>query len=408
MSSTSESHGHSHSHRRRGSSRRRSRWINIISCSVSVILIIVLAVQSDSLWSKNKDSGNHSQITNSTVIVESSVYTEDVLLVSAPVFNYMDSANPKDAQSLYKTFDGWKYKLNEGQPWKLFYQVMGLPAGVMVESAELEIAENDTYKNAKSYKLDPKEHEFGVYNLKSGTKYFYRLSFSLSNGSVAGSVGDFKTVDTTRVLNIDGAVNVRDIGGYKTIDGKRIKQGMLYRGSELDGKVEKNYCLTEKGKTQMLEDLNIRFDLDLRGKELAKDNKDALGKDVKHKYYGASTYTGFLLAEHNAITKQIFADLANKNNYPIYMHCTYGRDRTGTVAYLLEALLGVDDETLYKEYALSAFTDSYIETENFEKFIADIQKMPGKTTQQKVEKWLLSIGVTNAQIRNIRNILLEG
>ncbi|MBR3909626.1 MAG: hypothetical protein IKJ50_07910, partial [Clostridia bacterium] len=168
MSSNSESHGHSHSHRRRGSSRRRSRWINIISCLVSVILIIVLAVQSDALRSNNKDSGNHSQITNSTVIVESSVYAEDVLLVSAPVFNYMDSANPKDAQSLYKTFDGWKYKLNEGQPWKLFYQVMGLPAGVMVESAELEIAENDTYKNAKSYKLDPKEHEFGVYNLKSG------------------------------------------------------------------------------------------------------------------------------------------------------------------------------------------------------------------------------------------------
>jgi protein tyrosine/serine phosphatase len=103
----------------------------------------------------------------------------------------------------------------------------------------------------------------------------------------------------------------------------------------------------------------------------------------------------------------LFSALADKDNYPIYVHCTNGRDSTGTLMYLLEALLGVDDETLYKEYALSAFTDKYLETEKFETFVSEIDSMRGFSTKQKVENWLLSIGVSQSEINNIREILLE-
>ena len=90
----------------------------------------------------------------------------------------------------------------------------------------------------------------------------------------------------------------------------------------------------------------------------------------------------------------------------MYLHCTYGVDRTGTVCYLLEALLGVSDADLRKDYELSAFKDSYINSEEFAVFVARVKMLDGDTTQEKVEGYLLSIGVTAEEIANIREIFL--
>ena len=57
----------------------------------------------------------------------------------------------------------------------------------------------------------------------------------------------------------------------------------------------------------------------------------------------------------NAI-KQIFAMLADKNNYPIYFHCNAGADRTGTLALLINGLLGVDEQSLIKDYELTTIS----------------------------------------------------
>ena len=89
------------------------------------------------------------------------------------------------------------------------------------------------------------------------------------------------------------------------------------------------------------------------------------------------------------------------------MHCTYGVDRTGTVCYLLEALLGVSDEDLKREYELSAFTSSYVNSEEFASFRTRISMLEGNNTCEKVEGYLLSIGVTAEEITSIRSIFLD-
>jgi hypothetical protein len=88
------------------------------------------------------------------------------------------------------------------------------------------------------------------------------------------------------------------------------------------------------------------------------------------------------------------------------MHCTHGKDRTGTVCYLLEALLGVSDSDLRKDYELSVFTYSKLDFEEFAVFVDRIDRMEGARTQEKVEGYLLSVGVTADEIASIRSIYL--
>ena len=87
------------------------------------------------------------------------------------------------------------------------------------------------------------------------------------------------------------------------------------------------------------------------------------------------------------------------------MHCTYGRDRTGTICCLLEALLGVSEEDLWREYQLSALDEKYLDS-SFDRFMVALDNLEGDTLQQKTENYLLSIGVTAEEIASIREIFL--
>ena len=99
--------------------------------------------------------------------------------------------------------------------------------------------------------------------------------------------------------------------------------------------------------------------------------------------------------------RMVFADLANPDNYPIYLHCTYGCDRTGTICYLLEALLGVSRGDCLKDYGLSNLNIANIQViEN------GLKSYEGDTLKEQVESYLLSCGVSEYQISSIRNIFL--
>ena len=285
------------------------------------------------------------------------------------------------------------------------YRVTGLPNGVQAQTATLELSESGDYQEALIYRLDLDDTSIDIYNLKAGVKYYYRVNLTLDNAVEIGTTGCVETENAPRILNIDGAANVRDIGGWNTLNGQKIKQGLLYRGSEIDGAVQAEYKITDFGLQQMIGDLGIRFDMDLRSSSENKDGIDALGKNVVHKYYGIGMYSEIL--NNKEQLRELFSDLANPDNYPIYLHCTYGRDRTGTVCYLLEALLGVSNENLRKEYEISALTDSYVNTAEFNAFAEKISSFEGDTTQKKVESYLLSIGVTAEEISTIREIFLE-
>ena len=290
--------GHrSHHRRRRNSSKKknnkflafmkkhRSVLVNIISCTFSVVLLIIFAVNVD-FSRPEKGEDNYVNITQTTVSIETSFYPDKVVLVNDAIVYYMDSNNDSSATEVYKLYSGYKNALNEGVPVSFTYRVVGLPTNVEARSAELEISENDDYRDALVYQLNLDESSIDLYNLKTATKYYYRVSLVLNDDCVIGTTGSFETEQSPRILKIDGAVNVRDIGGWVTENGRVVQQGLLFRGSELDGSVEPDYKITDSGLQQMIGNLGVRFDMDLRASHENKEGTDALGKNVVHEYYG--------------------------------------------------------------------------------------------------------------------------
>lgn len=421
------SHGHHHSngssrhhhrHRHKKSSKlkgyikqnKKKVRATVICTTIFVLFFAGIVTWGISQHSKSshgdiRANDDTTQKTTSSIIIETSFFEDDVTLVTAPVVEYMNAGINVKAGDIYK-----KYKesgrIDAGVPVSFSFDVRGLTKNLTVESSELYISEDETFTNPMVYPFESDEGSVSVEFLKTNTRYYYRVKFMLSNGTTTSTQGSFRTADTPRILSIDGISNVRDIGGWMTAGGKRIRQGLLYRGTELDGAVESKYLLTADGMQDMLNVLGVRTDMDLRASTDNQYGTDALGNSVAHIYYNAPMYMGVFADGNKETVRRVFSDLADKNKYPVYLHCTYGLDRTGTMCYLLEGLLGVGHDDLMRDYQLSALCHGYVTDDEMEKFVNQLQSYPGSTTQQKVENYLLSIGVTPGEIQSIRDIFL--
>ncbi len=413
-------HHHHHHHRRRRSrknsgkllkffKKNAKRIINILVIIVFVVILIAIAALSDNKGNPSQTTSNISgkeEQTLGSVKIEIPFFTEPVSLVTPAVEEYMSADNTKSVSQIYKKYkdDG---RLDVALPVKLSYSCEGLSKDTTIISSVIEVADNKNFENANVYQLKATQRSVNVNFLKVATKYYYRVSITLADEQVISAEGSFVTADTPRIMKIGGIVNVRDIGGLKTKNGGRLKQGILYRGSELDGAVESRYKLTTQGVNDMLTVLGIKSDLDLRAEEENKTGTHALGNSAKHIYFDAPMYSEIFTDEGKKAIRNIFSSLADKSNYPAYLHCTYGTDRTGTVCYLLEALLGVNEDLLLKEYELSAMHHGGVSDEAMAAMIQDLKALSGSTMEQKVEGYLLSAGVTSQEIASIREIFLS-
>ncbi len=369
--------------------------MTIVMCIITLILLFVL------IGIKVPES----KIVESEIGVVVSKFDDEALLIHDSIKGYLVE-NPYEisAEKVYKSTEGNRKIINKGLAVTISYDIQNLHAGVFVKNAELQISEDKDFNNSRTIYMS--ENSVDVYHLKTGTKYYYRVVVELSDNKVMGEASTFSTVDTPRIMNIDGALNVRDIGGWKVSDGKKIKQGLLYRGSEIDGAVEKFYKITDVGLNDMLNVLCIRSDFDLRNPDVNKEKTDALGSSVKHTYYNAPQYAAVFLSENKEIMRSVFSDLADKNNYPVYLHCTYGRDRTGTVCAILEALLGVSKEDIKRDYELSSFSYGELDREWFDDFLEQLDEFDGETLQESTENYLKSVGVTEGEIQNIKDLFI--
>ena len=167
----------------------------------------------------------------------------------------------------------------------------------------------------------------------------------------------------------------------------------------MDAAVESGYHLTNEGLVDMIEVFGIKTDIDLRAQTAT--SMDALGPQVEHIYYDMVMYEGIFTDTGKDKIRMVFSDLADPDNYPVYLHCTYGCDRTGTVCYLLEALLGVSRGDCLRDYGLSNLNIANILV--VENGLANYE---GDTLKGQAESYLLSCGVSEYQINSIRNIFL--
>ena len=346
-------------------------------------------------------------------------------LVAYSIEAYIN-ANADETVNSFLT--GGTERLDKGMPVTIEYDLQSSAVvGIISIEAELSLDKDfavieqkqtlniSDMEDSPIYNFDPRKNYCSLYNLKTGEHYYYRVKLTLSDGQTVSSIGEFDTKISPRFINLDGANNVRDIGGWMTESGRRIKQGLLYRGSEIDGGKNTGHAdfrLTEQGIAQ-LRALGIKTDFDLRSDSNKISEHSILGADVSRSFYDAAQYQSALAKANAETTRKIFSDLAKKESYPIYLHCTHGVDRAGTTCLLLEGLLGVAKEDLVRDYELSAFYYNYAHVNrNFEnggnvlKLIEELEKYDGETFADKVATFMLSIGVTADEINSIRSIFL--
>lgn len=271
--------------------------------------------------------------------------------------------------------------------------------------ATLFISENENFQNAFQFEMPETKNRVLINNLKTGTKYYWKV--------IAGKdsyQGDFETVKSTRFVIMNGAENTRDIGGYVTQDGKTVKQGLIIRGTEIDGLAQKQYFVPSESIEDIQNTFGFVYEFDLREDIIyGREYESRLGKDVGHKFYVAPQYGQVFSLEYKDSLKNIFADLANPDNYPMYLHCTYGADRTGTIVFLLQGILNMSEQDMISEYRLTGFhRESYATTDAIDVVIEGLRLYEGDTIQEKILNFLTTeIGVTQSQLDSIRNILLS-
>ncbi len=242
-----------------------------------------------------------------------------------------------------------------------------------------------------------------VYNFEAGKKY----TFTISSGKVCAS-GCFTTAnEIPRWINIPGATNVRDLGGRKTIDGKMVRQGLLFRGSEFD----RHHFLKPAGRKELLERIGLKSDLDVRGgTEIAPGYVPPLDQEkVRWVNIQLRPYDMIFDDEQKERYAKCLKHLSKAENLPSYFHCWGCADRGGTLAFLLLALLGVPESELLADYEFttcSVFSERKV---GFKQFVTLLETLDTYADNMKdaAEKYFLDGGATKEDISNFRKLMLE-
>lgn len=258
------------------------------------------------------------------------------------------------------------------------------------------ISENENLEDGKLYKGDE------VYNLYLGKEYFYSL-----DGKKTLS---FTTSSTPpRLIYTDGITNFRDLGGWSTMDGLSVKQGMLYRSSKFNKDNSDESLLSDKAKEIITHDLGIKTELDLRKTgENGNITKSPLGESVKYIHLPFKTGGRYLLNNTDKLP-ELFKILSDETNYPLVFHCSIGTDRTGVVAFLVNALLGVSEEDLYRDYLFSNFANigGMRRTSALDDYLKTINTYQGDTLSERVKNFLLSYGVNEDDLKKVIDIMKD-
>lgn len=180
-----------------------------------------------------------------------------------------------------------------------------------------------------------------------------------------------------RILALDGPLNFRDIGGYQNDKGQHVKWNKIYRSDSLSS-------LSKEDQEKLVE-RRITVDVDLRSKYEQNSAPDKLGSNVRfvdahiysenrkqnkgdNKLYRfvhhipdmgdnwlGQIYQQVLLNSHSQHEfAKIFAELIElPEEDALVYHCSAGKDRTGMTSALILTALGVDDDTISRDYLLT-------------------------------------------------------
>lgn len=279
------------------------------------------------------------------------------------------------------------------------------------ESYTVMYATKEDYSDAKFAWSTAGDCKVSLYNLYKGTEYNVKIIANDGDGGVRTVETTFETTDLgPRVIYLNGPHNARDLGGYVSSLGGTVKQGKLYRSGKFnyDPSDPIDASVSDFGKYLVRSDLGLKTELDLR---------EGYTQSFENTNYFNVRMLGYELAnaDMHAALRYIFEVLANEDNYPILFHCQGGADRTGTLAYLVNALLGVGDLDLAHDYEFTSYSWYGLRHMNSDAFIAKtdyaffttLEAQTGDTLQEKVENYLEDVcEIPPEQIESVKTIML--
>ena len=275
---------------------------------------------------------------------------------------------------------------------------------------EADLSDGYVIKGTANASLD-------VYNSYLGDNYFKVIANYSDNTSDSSKIMKYKVENVyPRNLKIDGMTNCRDMGGARLLeDGGYIRQGLIYRTSGTNswgnGRAVVTDTITSAGKEELLTRLGCKTEINVNN---SGSNQVGVENFVDaYMYYDGGKHHMYRNTEP---LKRVFHALAQPENYPVFYHCRIGTDRTGFVAIMLSALLGVSENDIYQDYLFSNFGNiqekRYIGDkagrDNILKYMDDLKTYPGEKLQNKCYNFLLSIGIPAEELDSIIEILTEG
>lgn len=247
-----------------------------------------------------------------------------------------------------------------------------------------------------------------------GEMHYNEVPNVLTPFASGGKAGTLKPLDALRWIRTSAgatAWNVRDLGGWPC-DGGTVKYGLLFRGGKL----------AAADRAVLVGELGIQHDLDLRGREGGGPGDEPemtaspLGSDVwytrtqQFAWYSltpVATWQTYLRCVIDAVT----------HREPVYFHCTAGADRTGTLACVLEGILGMSQSDIDKDYELTCFysgtgTDNDARRRNetdWTGLINAINAVPGDSFREKCVHFAVgTCGMSMADINAFRAAMTNG
>jgi protein-tyrosine phosphatase len=165
-----------------------------------------------------------------------------------------------------------------------------------------------------------------------------------------------------RVIELEGCLNFRDLGGYPTVDGRTVRWRQLFRSDAL-------HLLSAADIARVRDELRIGDVIDLRSSaEIRSDGRGPLGSEPIRFHHlplfdgdtrrGGEESAAYTLADRYVLLAEFAKDAIARvlttlaeTDAPAVYHCAAGKDRTGVISAVLLGVLGVKDEIIVADYA---------------------------------------------------------
>lgn len=186
--------------------------------------------------------------------------------------------------------------------------------------------------------------------------------------------GDVLPYSANRIISLDGVVNFRDMGGYPTNDGRKVREGLFFRSASLTKMTEQD--------RRKLRDLGIRTIFDYRDEHEATINPDPSIEGIQNIRVAAKGSAPFQMPTvskkelsnldfYKRVDADMFAQfyaqmpfgnpsfqalmelVQEKSNLGLVHHCAAGKDRTGVGGALILMALDVPKEIILQDYLVT-------------------------------------------------------